>query len=477
MDVLASLARAVSLVVEMTWQTWWALVLGFTVSGAVHAFVSEERMSETLGDDGWREVSLATLFGAASSSCSYSAVATTKTVFSKGASLAASLAFMFASTDLVVELGLVMWVLLGWEFVVGEFLGGLVAVAVVTLVARHVPSRWVEDARDHLAENREATCPSCGMSVDPTGAGPDELLETPGGTEYFCGAGCLESYRASVENPSGGLLTLAGWKRAASSTVGDWEMLWSDIALGFVLAGVVGGFVPTEWWTALFGAGSGVEGVVYTVALAVALGALSFMCSVGNIPFALVLWQNGLPFGGVLSFVYADLLIPPLLRIYRRSYGTLMGGVIVVTLALAAVVAGVVVHYVAIGVGIVPTGAVGGTVDHGYTLVLNGVFTPVFLGQLVLVYGVDGLRDRLWGTYERTRDAVLGTHATVATVRSTRSLAPVGAVARRRVGSRLPGRVGRDGSDAGDEPSRESDDGASSDSTAEVSCDSGCDSA
>ena len=456
MSLLASLVRAVSLVVEMTWETWWALVLGFTVSGAVHAFVSEERMSATLGDDGWHEVGLATLFGAASSSCSYSAAATTKTVFSKGASLAASLAFMFASTDLVVELGLVMWVLLGWQFVVGEFLGGLVAVVVVALVARNVPSRWVEGAREHVAATREATCPSCGMSVDPNEAGPDELLETPGGTEYFCGAGCLESYRASVENPDGGLLTLGGWKRAASSTVGDWEMLWSDIAVGFVLAGLVGGFVPTDWWTALFDAGSGVEGVVYTVAVAVALGALSFMCSVGNIPFALVLWQNGLPFGAVLSFVYADLLIPPLLAIYRRSYGTLLGVVVTVSLAFAAVVAGVVVHYVAVGVGLVPTGGVGGTIDRSYTLVLNGVFTPVFLVQLLLVYGVDGLRERLTTKYERTRAALVGTYATVATVRSTRSLAAVVAVARRRLGPRLGTAVGRDGSDTGDDSSCES---------------------
>ncbi|MFD1512792.1 permease [Halomarina rubra] len=433
---LDSLAAALSLVAEMTWDTWWALVLGFTVSGAVHAFVSEERMSATLGDDGWREVGLATGFGAASSSCSYSAVATAKTVFSKGASLAATLAYMFAATDLVVELGLVLWVLLGWQFVVGEFLGGVVAVAVVTVVARRVPSRWVEAARERVLRTREATCPTCGMSVDASEASTDQTIETPGGTEYFCCPGCLASYEASVENPRGGLTTLGGWKRAASSTVGDWEMLWDDIALGFLLAGLVGGFVPTSWWTTLFGAGTGFEGVVYTAALATLLGALSFMCSVGNIPFALVLWQNGLPFGAVLSFVYADLLIPPLLGIYRRSYGTLMGVVITLSLALAAVVAGVVIHYVAVAGGLVPTGDVGGTVDHGYTLVLNGVLTPVFLAQLVLVYGVDGLRERVVGKARAVHATTLGAHGTLAAVRSSRSLAPVAAAVRRRADRR-----------------------------------------
>ncbi|MWG33025.1 permease [Halomarina oriensis] len=433
MPVLDSLVDALSLTAEMTWDTWWALVLGFTVSGAVHAFVSEERMSATLGDDGWREVGLASLFGAASSSCSYSAVATAKTVFSKGASLVATLAYTFAATDLVVELGLVMWVLLGWQFVVGEFVGGLVAVCVVTVLIRRVPDRRVEDAREHVRETREATCPTCGMSVDASEATDETTLETPGGTEFFCCGGCLGSYAASTENPRGGLTTLAGWTRAASSTVGDWEMLWRDIALGFVLAGLVGGFVPTEWWTALFGGHAGFEGVVYTTALAVVLGALSFMCSVGNVPFALVLWQNGLPFGAVLSFVYADLLIPPLVRIYRRSYGTLMGVVVVLTLALAAVTAGVVVHYVASFAGIVPQAGTGGTVDHEYTFVLNAVLTPVFLVQLVLVYGVDGVRDGLESRYTRGRDAVVITHDTVRTIRSTRSLAPVTTVVSRRL--------------------------------------------
>jgi uncharacterized membrane protein YraQ (UPF0718 family) len=430
--LLDSLVDALTLTAEMTWETWWALVLGFTVSGAVHAFVSEERMSAVLGDDGWREVGLASLFGAASSSCSYSAVATGKTVFSKGASLVATLAYTFAATDLVVELGLVMWVLLGWQFVVGEFLGGIVAVVVVAVVIRRVPDRWVESARQHVRETREATCPTCGMNVDPTEATDEMTLETPGGTEYFCCGGCLGSYEASVENPRGGLTTLAGWKRAASSTVGDWEMLWDDIALGFVLAGLIGGFVPTAWWTALFDAGTGPFGVVYTATVAVALGALSFMCSVGNIPFALVLWRNGLPFGAVLSFVYADLLIPPLLRIYRRSYGTLMGVVVTLSLALAAVVAGVVVHYVATATGIVPGAGAGGTLDHEYTFVLNAVLTPVFFAQLVLVYGLDGVSEGLRTRYRRVRDGLRGTHATVAAVRSRRSLAPVvGAVGRR----------------------------------------------
>ncbi|WP_049904324.1 permease [Halococcus hamelinensis] len=400
MSVTATVVDALSRIAGMTWETWWALVLGFTISGVVEVFVSQQRMTELLGGDGRREVALGSLFGAASSSCSYSAVGTAKSLFKKGASGTASLgAFMFASTDLVIELGLVLWVLLGWQFVVGEYLGGIIAIAVLVTLFRHVvPASWFEAAREHLHEVEETTCAACGMEAAPT---DDDTvtLETTGGTKYFCCGGCRRAYESQHDDVDGDdvpwsrkLLTIEGWDAACAKTVKEWEMLWTDIALGFVLAGVVGAFVPSAWWGALFGAEHGFVSVVVATLLAVAIGVVTFMCSVGNVPFALVLWTNGLPFGSVLSFVYADLIIPPLARTYRRYYGTRMAAMLFGSLALAAVVAGVAVHYLMGGLGLIPAqSAVGGTLSGEYTTILNLVFTPVFVWQLYMTYGPERL--------------------------------------------------------------------------------------
>ena len=396
---IETLLRAIELTARMAWDTWWALVLGLTISGGVEVFVSEERLTSLLGDDGWREVSLGATFGVASSSCSYSAVGTTKTLFKKGASAASSLgAFMFASTDLVVELGLAMWVLLGWQFVVGEYLGGVVAVVVMALLFRHVvPESWIAAAREHVRTHDDSVCATCDMTVDP--ADEDAVVEeVDGRRERFCCSGCLQVYRSTGDRRA--LFSLTGWRSAASATMKDWEMIGRDLALGFVVAGVVGAAVPESWWTALFGTQGTFTGVVLNAVIAVLIGVLTFMCSVGNVPFALVLWRNGLPFGGVLSFIYADLIIPPLVNLYRRYYGTRMAVVLFAGLFLAAVVAGVVVHYAMTWAGLVPTqGAVGGTLADEYTLWLNLLFTPVFAAQVVATYGRDAVEDRVrsWG--------------------------------------------------------------------------------
>lgn len=398
MSIVEALIETVELIVRMTWDTWWALVLGFTLSGLVETFASEERMTELLGDDGWREVGLGMLFGAAASSCSYSAVGTSKALFKKGASGVASLgAFLFASTDLVVELGLVIWVLLGWQFVVGGYVGGVIATLVIILVLKHlVPQRWFDAARDRLNAVEQTTCAACGMEANPT----DEettSVETIGGTEYFCCGGCLRAYESRTDGELGAevgwtekLLTVDGWDVAAKKTIKEWEMLWEDIALGFVLAGFIGAFVPASWWATLFGTGDGFQLVVLNTVIAAVIGVVTFMCSVGNVPFALVLWQNGVPFGGVLSFIYADLIIPPLVNIYRRYYGPRLAVALFGAIFVGAVVAGVAIHYLMGGLGLIPPdGQTGGTLSGEYTLVLNLLFTPVFLGQVYVAYGSD----------------------------------------------------------------------------------------
>ncbi|RBI60650.1 permease [halophilic archaeon] len=423
MTILGSLLRGLALALDMAWETWWALVLGFTLTGAVEEFVTERQMTRYLGDDGWREVGLGTLFGIASSSCSFSAIATAKTLFKKGASPVASLAaFQFAATDLVVELGLVMWILLGWQFVAADFVGGVVAVVVLTVIYRRVPDDWFERAREHARALDGATCAACGMDAPPD----DEettALDVDGETLYFCCGGCEMVYRnrrgssdaskpsessetSKPEDPTeptgvagggGGLTSRRTWTRAATSTVKEWDMLWEDIGVGFLVAGFVAALVPQAWWTTLFSTGgSGFTWVLSSSVIAVLVGVATFVCSVGNIPFALVLWQNGIAFGSVLSFVFADLIIPPLVNAYRRYYGDRAAAVLFVAMFVASVVAGVTVHYLFAGLGLVPPqGQVGGTAPEGYTLVLNLLLTPLFVGQVYVTYGPDRIGDAL----------------------------------------------------------------------------------
>ncbi|WP_267643836.1 permease [Haloarchaeobius amylolyticus] len=382
---------------RMAWDTWWALVLGFTLTGAVEQFVTAEQLRRHLGEDDWRSVALGTLLGAASSSCSFSAVATSKNLFKKGASPAASLgAFQFASTDLVVEIGLAMWVLLGWQFVAADFFGGIVAVAVLAWVyVRLVPEDWFEEAREHVREVEAPTCAACGMVAPPDDA--DTVVESvESGTAYFCCGGCRGAYDPDRGQDRPSLLSTTAWRRAAGHTMKEWDMLWDDIVLGFLVAGLLAGLVPTTWWTALFGLGGptgGFSWVVTSVVVGVVVGIATFLCSVGNVPFALVLWTHGVAFGGVLSFIFADLVIPPIVDAYRRYYGGRLAGVMFLTTCLAAVVAGVAVHYVFGGLGLIPpAGQVGGTAPDALTVVLNLLLTPVFLVQVYVGFGPAHLR-------------------------------------------------------------------------------------
>jgi len=390
MSVVETARAGLELAGEMAWETWWALVLGFTIAGAVESFVSEERMSSVLGGAGPREVLLGTAFGAASSSCSFGAVATTKSLFKKGASAVASLAaFQFASTNLVIELGLVMWILLGWEFVVADVVAGLLLIVLLAATYRFlVPAAWFEAAREHLRSTDGVRDPQCGMTVDPTA---DDVLEldTDGGTEYFCSESCKRAYQEAESqrdrSATDRLFTRDGWRLAAKNAVGEWGMLWTDIVAGFLVAGLIGAFVPREWWTTLFGVGA--EGSLTWVAasavVGVVVGVVTFVCSVGNVPFAVILWTNGIAFGGVMAFIFADLIVPTILDAYRRYYGARIAAVIFASTFVAAVVAGVAIHYLWAGAGLIPpTGEVGGTAPGGYTQYLNAAATPVLLAEL-----------------------------------------------------------------------------------------------
>jgi len=268
MSVLGNLVEAARFVGDMAWHTWWALVLGFTVAGAVQAFVSQREMSEVLGGSGLREIGLGSFFGFLSSSCSFGAVATTKSLFEKGASPPASLAaFQFASTNLVIEIGLVMWILLGWQFVAADFVGGVVLILLLAATFQYlVPDGWWSDAREHV------------RSLDEGGHdhGGDDWAENNDWREK--------------------LLTARGWRRTFRNAINEWSMLWTDIVAGFVIAGLIKAFVPSSFWQQLFTVApqGTLAWVVLGCVIGVAVGVATFICSVANVPFALVLWQGGI---------------------------------------------------------------------------------------------------------------------------------------------------------------------------------------
>jgi uncharacterized membrane protein YraQ (UPF0718 family) len=277
----------------MAWQVGWSLVLGFALSGAVQALVSKQRMKALLGHDGVREIAIATGFGAASSSCSFAAAAMSKTLFKQGAALIPSLAFLFSSTNLVIELGVILWLLLGWQFTGAEWLGGIVLIAVMSvLVKLTYPATLVEAARAQL----DAGGGHDHGSMEGTGASWLERLRDPG-------------TRVAI----------------AQNAAMDFSMLWKDLAGGFLIAGVLGAFVPDRAWSALFLTGAPpLVHALGNVILGPLIAIVSFVCSIGNVPLAAVLWASGISFGGVLAFLYADLIILPLLDVYRRYYGTRM---------------------------------------------------------------------------------------------------------------------------------------------------------
>ena len=315
----------------MGWETFWALVLGFAISAALQVFVSKAQMGRLFGHTNLRSMALATGFGAASSSCSYAAAAAARSAFTQGAALIPALAFMFASTNLVIELGAVLWLLLGWRFVLAEVIGSVVLIGLMWALARLVFPRDLESSARDQAER---------ASTD---------------SEDGCchGSGGHEDHTAEAPGPS----QESRWHRLASAFVMDWHMLWKEIVVGFLIAGYLSVVVPEGWWKALFlASGPGWLRLVENAFVGPLIAIGSFVCSVGNLPLANLLWSDGISFGGVISFIYADLLIIPLLLIYRKSFGTRSAVYIAVVLFLAMVGAGIVVDLIFSVCGWLPTG-------------------------------------------------------------------------------------------------------------------------
>jgi uncharacterized protein len=336
----------------MAWEVWWALVLGFTISAIVQAWVPRGRVEHLMSGSGPKSIGWSTGLGAASSSCSYAAVAIAKSLFQKGASAASALAFQFASTNLVWELGLVLWVLIGWQFTLAEYVGGIVMIVLMTLLLRlFVSPRLERSAREHA------------VAAD-TGH---------------------QHHAAGEELPWRERLTSArAWSDVAHNFRGDWQMLWKEITLGFLLAGFIAQ-LGNGFFEKLFIANApaplpAIENVLIGPIIAV----ISFVCSVGNVPLAAVLWSGGISFGGVLAFLFADLIVIPIILIYRKYYGTRFTVRITALMFVTMVIAALIVDGLFNVLGLVPTGPrptradIFTSIGVNYKLALNVLGLAIF---------------------------------------------------------------------------------------------------
>src|SRR6266436_5660402 len=322
-----ALVSALSMAFAMGWEILWPLILGFALSGVVQAVVTKGEMSRLLPDSSLRSIVIACGLGAASSSCSYAAVALARSMFRKGANFTAAMAFQFASTNLVLELGILLAVLMGWQFTLAEFTGGPLMIVIMVLLFKAFLTPRIVDAARHEAEK--------GLQ------------------------GRMEGHAAMDMSVHEGTI----WQRMTSEKgrtaishlfVMDGVSLWIDIGGGLLIAGALAAWVPKHFWQAFFLQGHPILAKFWGPAVGPIVAILSFVCSVGNVPLAAVLLNGGISFGGVVAFLFADLIVLPILDIYRRYYGlriaALLLGVSYAAMALAAYI----VELIFGAVGLVP---------------------------------------------------------------------------------------------------------------------------
>lgn len=395
----------------MFWGVLWSLVLGFGLSGTVQAFVSKDEMRRALGDHRPAAVARATGLGMASSSCSYAAAAMAKSLFQRGADFLAAMAFMFASTNLVLELGVVLVVLMGWQFAAAEFAGGPIMIALLVLLGGLLLRRGlIEQARQHV----QAQAASAQQHGGHGGHDGHDDHGTHGGHglhdhDADGGDTALQALPWRVK-----LRSLAGWSDAAGYAMADLKMLRRDLVLGFLIAGALAVLVPMDVWSAVFWQGHGVWTSIENALVGPFIAAISFVCSIGNVPMAAALWHGGISFGGVISFIFADLIAIPLLLIYRKYYG---GALTLRLLGLFWVVmaaAGLAVEGIFAGLHLVPSTRpaviVSESLRWNYTTVLN----ILFLGMFALLWWLARNGERFGGGRGQATDPVCGMRVQVA---------------------------------------------------------------
>jgi hypothetical protein len=369
MRLLHALGHALTIAGSMTWEILWALILGFTLAGVVQALVRRSTIVRLLGDDRPRTLATATVLGAASSSCSYAAVALARALFRRGASFTAAMVFEIASTNLVVELGVILALLLGWQFTLAEFVGGpLMIVLVAVLFRLFLRMRLLE------AASRQA----------------DRGL-----------AGTMEGHAAMDMSVDGGggiwrrLFSSRGFTAVSHIFVMEWASVIRDVTGGLLIAGALAAWVPNSFWHHLFLTGHPTFNAALGPLVGPVVSVLSFVCSIGNVPLAAVLWNGGISFGGVVAFLYADLIIVPILFIYRKYYGTRMALFILATFFASMAVAGYVVDAVFAALGLVPATRHARVSDiavtWNYTTVLDIAFLAVAVVLLVRFVRTGGI--------------------------------------------------------------------------------------
>jgi len=351
---MQAIVQALQMAFFMFWEVLWPLALGFLISAVVQSVVSRQAVVGALGSDDLRGITFATLLGAASSSCSYAAVAVGRGLFRKGATFANAILFEFASTNLVFELGLVLLVLLGWQFVAAEFAGGLLMVAILAVAFKYtLRARMVDAAR----------------------------IQAEKGVR-----GRMEGHGEMDMSLSGGTFLSRLFSGRALTAIShyfymDIVSLWQDLVLGFLIAGALAAWVPNSFWQSLFVTSHPAISAVWGPIIGPVIALLSFVCSVGNVPLAVVLWNGGISFGGVISFIFADLIILPILDIYRRYYGGRMSLYLLGVSYAAMVVAGLVIGGAFSLLGLVPAHHFITAFQTGpswnYTTILNAVFIGV----------------------------------------------------------------------------------------------------
>jgi uncharacterized protein len=352
--------RALGMAFAMGWEILWPLILGFALSAVVQAVVSHREMARLLPDDRPRTIATALALGAASSSCSYAAVAIARALFRKGANFTAAMAFEMASTNLVAELAIIMLVFLGWQFTLAEFVGAPVMVALLVVLFRLFLTRDLLDEARRQAD----------MGVAGRMEGHAEMDMSVGGE------GSLWQRITSEQ----------GFTAISHYFVMDWASVWLDIAGGLLMAGALAAWVPVDFWQSFFGVDRPLLAMLWGPIVGPLVAVISFVCSVGNIPLAAVLWNGGISFGGAIAFIFADLIILPILNIYRKYYGLKMAGFLFVTFYAAMAAAALLVDLVFGALGLVPAQrnarVVATSIDWNYTTWLNIAFL-VLAGVLV----------------------------------------------------------------------------------------------
>ncbi|MGH2595581.1 MAG: permease [Actinomycetota bacterium] len=371
-DLVSSLLHALRIAFGMSWEILWALILGFALSAAVQAVVSKSEMTSLLPDDSFRSIAIATGLGAASSSCSYAAVALARSIFRKGAGFTAAMAFEFASTNLVIELGIILWLLMGWQFTLAEFVGGPIMIALLAVVFRRTLKPTLVDAA---------------------------LVQANRGI-----AGSMEGHAAMDMSVTGGTivqrLTSPRGFTAVSHFFGmDWAAVWIDIVGGLLIAGALAAWVPESFWQSFFLVDHPLIAKIWGPLIGPLVAVISFVCSIGNVPLAAVLWNGGISFGGVVAFIFADLIILPILNIYRKYYGRRMSLYLLATFYLTMAAAGFIVEVLFDVLGITPTTRDAKVIDAGvswnYTTYLNIAFlilAAVLVVRFVRTNGLSMLR-------------------------------------------------------------------------------------